>query len=171
MASVIWCSPPLCAENGAGFYQFRTRLQSFRNGTFGQWRAGAEHGRIPTTKTIIALSAGIASAAALASAAEKFPVPGDTGLYLGAGVYEESGRMLCGGFCFTYWEPGTLDPTGCVRLAAAEVAQFRAEDFGAEWRAERNDASGEDVQRWPRKGSIRHTAAKPASARRRTARK
>ena len=28
--------------------------------------------------------------------------------------------MLCGGFCFTYWEPGTLDPTGAVRLAAEE---------------------------------------------------
>ena len=71
-------------------------------------------------KRLVALTTCIASAAAPASAAEKFPVPEDTGLYLGAGVYEESGRMLCGGFCFTYWEPGTLDPTGCVRLAAEE---------------------------------------------------
>ena len=150
-------------------------------------RSGGDSGRVfggagarsvvdwVTMKRLVALAAGIASTVSAlpspASAAEKFPVPDDTGLYLGAGVYEDSGRMLCGGFCFTYWEPGTLDPTGCVRLAAAEVAQFRAEDFGAEWRAERNDASGEDVQRWPRKGRIRHTAAKPASARRRTARK
>jgi len=120
------------------------------------------------------LSASAAFVLFLASpccAGEKVPVPEDAGLYLGAGVYSPIGGMLCGGFCFTYWEPGTLDPTGCVRLAAAEVAQFRAEDFGAEWRAERNDASGEDVQRWPRKGRIRHTAARPASARRRTARK
>ena len=59
-------------------------------------------------------------AASLAAAADKFPVPEDTGLYLAAGVYPAVGGMLCGGFCFTYWEPGTLDPTGCVRLAAEE---------------------------------------------------
>ena len=73
---------------------------------------------------LFALVAGIAATVSAlpspASAAEKFPVPEDTGIYLGTGVYEESGRMLCGGFCFTYWEPGTLDPTGCVRLAAEE---------------------------------------------------
>ena len=75
-------------------------------------------------KRLVALAAGIAATVSAlpspASAAEKFPVPDDTGLYLGAGVYEDSGRMLCGGFCFTYWEPGTLDPTGAVRLAAEE---------------------------------------------------
>ena len=73
---------------------------------------------------LVALAAGIAATVSAlpspASAAEKFPVPEDTGIYLGTGVYEESGRMLCGGFCFTYWEPGTLDPTGAVRLAAEE---------------------------------------------------
>ena len=75
-------------------------------------------------KRLVALAAGIAATVSAlpspASAAEKFPVPEDTGIYLGTGVYEESGRMLCGGFCFTYWEPGTLDPTGAVRLAAEE---------------------------------------------------
>ena len=75
-------------------------------------------------KRLFALAAGIAATVSAlpspASAAEKFPVPEDTGIYLGTGVYEESGRMLCGGFCFTYWEPGTLDPTGAVRLAAEE---------------------------------------------------
>ena len=75
-------------------------------------------------KRLVAIAAGIAATVSAlpspASAAEKFPVPEDTGIYLGTGVYEESGRMLCGGFCFTYWEPGTLDPTGAVRLAAEE---------------------------------------------------
>ena len=75
-------------------------------------------------KRLVALAAGIAAVVfaflCSASAAEKFPVPEDTGIYLGTGVYESAGRMLCGGFCFTYWEPGTLDPTGCVRLAAEE---------------------------------------------------
>ena len=72
---------------------------------------------VPSAAGIVAtVSAFLCSA----SAAEKFPVPEDTGIYLGTGVYEESGRMLCGGFCFTYWEPGTLDPTGAVRLAAEE---------------------------------------------------
>ncbi len=71
-------------------------------------------------KTLERTTVALLSAAALAAAAEKFPVPEDTGIYLGTGVYEESGRMLCGGFCFTYWEPGTLDPTGAVRLAAEE---------------------------------------------------
>ena len=53
-------------------------------------------------KRLVALTTCIASRATPASAAEKFPVPEDTGIYLGTRVYEESGRMLCGGFCFTY---------------------------------------------------------------------
>ena len=66
-------------------------------------------------KRLVALTTCIASAAAPASAAEKFPVPEDTGIYLGTGVYEESGRMLCGGFCFTTWTP-----TNTVSEAPAE---------------------------------------------------
>ena len=59
-------------------------------------------------------------AASQCCAGEKVPVPEDAGLYLGAGVYSPIGGMLCGGFCFTYWEPGTLDPTGAVELCAKE---------------------------------------------------
>ena len=59
-------------------------------------------------------------AASLAAAADKFPVPEDTGLYLAAGVYPAVGGMLCGGFCFTYWEPDKLDYDGIVDLCAKE---------------------------------------------------
>ena len=74
-------------------------------------------------KSLVRLSASAAFVLFLASpccAGEKVPVPEDAGLYLGAGVYSPIGGMLCGGFCFTYWEPGTLDPTGAVELCAKE---------------------------------------------------
>ena len=50
----------------------------------------------------------------------KTPVPEDAGIYIGSGVYPNHGKMLTGGFCFTYWEPGTLDPTGAVELCVKE---------------------------------------------------
>ena len=37
----------------------------------------------------------------------KVAVPGDTGVYIGSGVYKNLGQMLMGGFCFTYWAPPT----------------------------------------------------------------
>ena len=50
----------------------------------------------------------------------KTPVPGDVGAYIGSGVYSEFGKPICGGFCFTYWEPGTLSAEAAVELCAKE---------------------------------------------------
>ncbi|MBR1920783.1 MAG: hypothetical protein IJ829_02125 [Kiritimatiellae bacterium] len=74
------------------------------------------------------LATGLARACAIAAlaacsaavAADKIEVPADTGLYLGAGVYSPKGGVICGGFCFSYWEPGTLDTTGAVEMCARE---------------------------------------------------
>ena len=46
------------------------------------------------------------------------PVPADTGIYVGSGVYANRGRMKMGGFCFTYWEPDKLDYDGIIDLCA-----------------------------------------------------
>ena len=48
------------------------------------------------------------------------PVPADTGIYIGSGVYANRGRMKMGGFCFTYWEPDRLDYDGIIDLCAKE---------------------------------------------------
>lgn len=48
------------------------------------------------------------------------PVPADTGIYIGSGVYANRGRMKMGGFCFTYWEPDKLDYDEIVALCAKE---------------------------------------------------
>lgn len=48
------------------------------------------------------------------------PVPADTGLYIGSGVYANRGQMKMGGFCFTYWEPDKLDYDEIVELCAKE---------------------------------------------------
>ncbi len=56
------------------------------------------------------------------------PVPPDTGLYIGSGVYKNQGQMLLGGFCFTYWAPPT--PTYdqvlemCVGEGVGNTLQF-----------------------------------------------
>ena len=75
-------------------------------------------------KRLFALAAGIAATVSAlpspASAAEKFPVPEDTGIYLGTGVYEESGRMLCGGFCFSH---ATVSSVMSVALVLIEMTK------------------------------------------------
>ena len=70
-------------------------------------------------KTTLVFSS-VLALSSLSVAADKTAVPADTGIYIGAGVYPARGGMICGGFCFTYWEPGTLDPTGAVELCARE---------------------------------------------------
>ncbi len=58
----------------------------------------------------------------------KIPVPEDTGVYIGTGVYEPSGTMIGTGFCFTYWVPPT--PTYdqvvdlCVKEGVGNTLQF-----------------------------------------------
>ena len=37
----------------------------------------------------------------------KTSVPSDAGIYIGSGVYANTGKMKHPGFCFTYWEPET----------------------------------------------------------------
>ena len=50
----------------------------------------------------------------------KTPVPADTGVYIGSGVYANRGRMNTGGFSFTYWEPDKLGYDEIVELCAKE---------------------------------------------------
>jgi len=50
----------------------------------------------------------------------KTPVPEDAGCYIGSGVYHNSGTMLVGGFCFTYWAPEKLQLDEIVDLCAKE---------------------------------------------------
>ena len=51
---------------------------------------------------------------------KKTPVPPDTGIYIGSGVYANRGRMKMGGFCFTYWEPEKLDFDEIIDLCAKD---------------------------------------------------
>ena len=53
-------------------------------------------------------------------ATEKRAVPADAGCYIGSGVYKCHGKMLGGGFCFTYWEPGTLTMDAALDLCKKE---------------------------------------------------
>ena len=50
----------------------------------------------------------------------KTPVPADTGVYIGSGVYANHGKLKHPGFCFTYWEPDKLDYDEIVELCAKE---------------------------------------------------
>lgn len=50
----------------------------------------------------------------------KTPVPDDAGCYIGSGVYGNSGKMVFGGFCFTYWSPSKLQTQEIVDLCARE---------------------------------------------------
>ena len=58
----------------------------------------------------------------------KTPVPEDTGVYIGSGVYANRGKMKMGGFCFTYWEPEKLDYDEiidlCVKEGVGNTLQF-----------------------------------------------
>ena len=44
----------------------------------------------------------------------------ETGVYIGSGVYANQGKMKCGGFGFTYWEPDKLDYDEILELCAKE---------------------------------------------------
>ena len=50
----------------------------------------------------------------------KVAVPPDTGVYIGSGVYKNQGRMLMGGFCFTYWAPPTPTYDQVLEMCANE---------------------------------------------------
>ena len=50
----------------------------------------------------------------------KTPVPADTGVYIGSGVYANTGKMNLPGFCFTYWEPDKLDYDEIIDLCGEE---------------------------------------------------
>ena len=50
----------------------------------------------------------------------KTPVPSDAGIYIGSGVYANTGKMKHPGFCFTYWEPEKLDYDEIIDLCAKE---------------------------------------------------
>lgn len=52
--------------------------------------------------------------------AVRTPLPEDVGGFIGSGVYSTFAGPLSGGFCFTYWEPGTLTPEEAVDLCARE---------------------------------------------------
>ena len=58
----------------------------------------------------------------------KVPLPDDTRLYIGSGVYANEGKMKMGGFCFTYWEPEKLDYDEiidlCVKEGVGNTLQF-----------------------------------------------
>ena len=47
-------------------------------------------------------------------------LPDDVRIYVGSGVYSCFGKLLQTGFCFTYWEPGTLTPERIVDICAKE---------------------------------------------------
>ena len=55
-------------------------------------------------------------------------LPDDTRLYIGSGVYQNKGKMKCGGFCFTYWEPEKLNYDEiidlCVKEGVGNTLQF-----------------------------------------------
>ena len=50
----------------------------------------------------------------------KTPVPAETGIYIGSGVYANRGAMKMAGFCFTYWEPENLNYDEILELCAKE---------------------------------------------------
>ncbi len=50
----------------------------------------------------------------------KTPLPTDTAIYIGSGVYSNGGRMKLPGFAFTYWEPEKLSPQEAVDLCIKE---------------------------------------------------
>ena len=62
----------------------------------------------------------------------KVPLPDDTRLYIGSGVYANEGKMKMGGFCFTYWEPEKLDYDEiidlCVKEGVGNTLQFWQND-------------------------------------------
>ena len=62
----------------------------------------------------------------------KVPLPDDTRLYIGSGVYANEGKMKMGGFCFTYWEPEKLNYDEiidlCVKEGVGNTLQFWQSD-------------------------------------------
>ena len=50
----------------------------------------------------------------------KTPLPEDLRAYIGSAVYEVSGRMNCGGFCFTAWTPKGIGPDEVIEIVAKE---------------------------------------------------
>lgn len=62
----------------------------------------------------------------------KVPLPDDTRLYIGSGVYANEGKTKMGGFCFTYWEPEKLDYDEiidlCVKEGVGNTLQFWQSD-------------------------------------------